>query len=97
MATVSELSMRQAEALKMQQDVRGQESVLEQAYLRMEQGEAPTEEAARDWERMIRDEKRRLDDAELRRMVRNIHFLLPTPLLLMQPKVHPSLITLSML
>ncbi|XP_072026353.1 coiled-coil domain-containing protein 146-like [Amphiura filiformis] len=68
MAAVSELSMRQAEALKMQQDVRGQESTLEQAYLRMEQGEAPTEEAARDWERMVRDERRRLDDAELRRM-----------------------------
>ena len=69
MATVSELSMRQAEALNMQQNVRGQEATLEQAYLRMEQGEAPTEEAARDWERMVRDEKRRADDMENRRLV----------------------------
>ena len=69
MASVSELSMRQAEALRMQQDSREQESYLEQAYLRMEQGEAPSEEAARNWERMLRDERRRADDVHIRQMV----------------------------
>lgn len=69
MATVSELSMRQAEALKHQQEVRQQESFLEQAYLRMEQGEAPSEEAAKEWERMMRDEQRKKRETEERRMV----------------------------
>ncbi|XP_071815869.1 coiled-coil domain-containing protein 146-like [Apostichopus japonicus] len=69
MATVSELSMRQAEALKHQQEVRQQESALEQAYLRMEQGEAPSEEAAREWERLIRDELRKKSETEERRMM----------------------------
>ncbi|XP_038067979.1 coiled-coil domain-containing protein 146-like [Patiria miniata] len=68
MAAVSELSMQQAAALGLQQRVRSQEAELDQAYLRMEQGEAPSEEAARTWERMVRDENRRKDDATMRKM-----------------------------
>ncbi|PIK60071.1 putative coiled-coil domain-containing protein [Apostichopus japonicus] len=50
-------------------EVRQQESALEQAYLRMEQGEAPSEEAAREWERLIRDELRKKSETEERRMM----------------------------
>lgn len=79
MATVSELSMRQAEALKHQQEVRQQESALEQAYLRMEQGEAPSEEVAREWERLIRDELRKKSETEERRMVNSSFLLIFSP------------------
>lgn len=59
MALVSELSMNQATAMKLQQEVKGKEQELEQCYVRMERGEAPSEEAEREWYRMIRDEDRR--------------------------------------
>ena len=59
MALVSELSMNQAEAMKLQQEVKGKEQELEQSYVRMERGEAPNEEAEREWLRMVRDEVRR--------------------------------------
>lgn len=59
MALVSELSMNQAEAMKLQQEVKGKEQELEQSYVRMERGEAPNEEADREWLRMVRDEARR--------------------------------------
>ena len=59
MALVSELSMNQAAAMKLQRDVKGKEQELEQSYVRMERGEAPNEEAEREWLRMVRDEARR--------------------------------------
>eukprot|EP00058_Branchiostoma_floridae_P017304 XP_002602792.1 hypothetical protein BRAFLDRAFT_281931 [Branchiostoma floridae] len=68
MAKVSELSMIQAEALKLQQDVREKEQTLEQAYIRMEQGEAPTEEAAMEWEKLLRTEGRRQLESQEKRM-----------------------------
>lgn len=58
MALVSELSMNQAAAMKLQQEVKSKEQELEQCYVRMEKGEAPNEEAEREWLRMIRDEAR---------------------------------------
>ena len=70
MASVSELSMTQAEAVNLQQQVRTKEGELDQAYLRMEQGEAPSQEAARTWERMVRDENRRREDTTMKQMVR---------------------------
>lgn len=59
MALVSELSMNQAAAMKLQQEVKGKEQELEQCYVRMERGKAPCEEAEREWLRMVRDEERR--------------------------------------
>ena len=59
MALVSELSMNQAAAMKLQQQVKSKEQELEQCYVRMERGEAPNEEAEKEWLRMIRDEARR--------------------------------------
>ena len=57
MALVSELSINQAEAMKLQQEVKGEEQELEQSYVRMERGEAANEEAEREWLRMVRDEQ----------------------------------------
>ncbi|XP_071960472.1 coiled-coil domain-containing protein 146-like [Antedon mediterranea] len=69
MARVSELSMTQAESLKLQQEVRDKETSLEQAYIRMQRGEAPTNEAAKEWERMINDENRRIEDKHNRQAI----------------------------
>ena len=72
MAIVSELSMNQAQAMKLQQEVRGHEQDLEQAYVRMERGEAPSEEAEREWLRMVRDEIRRSQETNERKEVSRV-------------------------
>ncbi|EDO49671.1 predicted protein [Nematostella vectensis] len=79
MAMVSELSMNQANALKLQQVVKGKEQEVEQAYIRMERGEAPSEEAEREWQRMIRDEERReVDNIQaMQREEEEEHYRLP--------------------
>ncbi|XP_046358151.2 coiled-coil domain-containing protein 146-like isoform X1 [Haliotis rufescens] len=64
MALVSELSMNQANAMKLQQDLRGRETELEQSYMRMEKGDPPSEECEREWLRMVRDEMRRMQDKD---------------------------------
>lgn len=55
MATVSELSMYQATALKLEQEKAEREKLLEDATYKLEHGEAPTEEAVHDWYRLERD------------------------------------------
>ncbi|PFX31256.1 coiled-coil domain-containing protein 146-like [Stylophora pistillata] len=79
MALVSELSMNQATALKLQQEVKGKEQELEQCYVRMERGEAPSEEAEREWVRMVRDEERRTKELleKKEREEEEEHYLLP--------------------
>jgi methyltransferase-like protein len=74
MAMVSELSMNQANAMKLQQTVKGQEQQLERAYLRMERGEAPTEDAEREWFRIIREEQQRQLEKEETQQVRTKDF-----------------------
>ncbi len=69
MALVSELSMNQANAMKLQQELRMKEANLEQCYMRMEKGEAPSEEADREWLKLIRDEMRRINDIDERKNV----------------------------
>ena len=64
MAYVSELSMHQANALKLQQVVKEREAELEQCYMRMEKGEAPNDTMEREWLRSLRDEERRRQDGE---------------------------------
>jgi len=56
MSLVSELSMKQAEAMKLQQTVRTMEGEVTQSYTKLEQGEAPSEEARLEWERQVRKE-----------------------------------------
>ena len=45
------------------------EAELEQCYLRMEKGEAPSQEIDVEWQRMVRDALRRIEDGENRRTV----------------------------
>ncbi|ELU12496.1 hypothetical protein CAPTEDRAFT_228195 [Capitella teleta] len=69
MAIVSELSMHQGNALRLQQEVKEKEAELEQCYMRMEKGEAPNDEIERDWQRHVRDEMRKMNEKNMARMV----------------------------
>lgn len=69
MAMVSEVSMNQANALKLQQSLKEKEGELEQCYIRMEKGEPPSEEIERDWLKILRDEERRLQEHEEKRLI----------------------------
>ena len=69
MAMVSELSMNQANALKLQQNLKEKEGDLEQCYIRMEKGEPPSDEIEQEWLRVLRDDDRRMKDKEEIRMV----------------------------
>lgn len=69
MATVSELSMAQAQALSLQEDVKTKELELEQAYIRMDKGEPPSEEIEREWMKMIINEEKRKQDKSMQKSV----------------------------
>lgn len=69
MAMVSEVSMNQANAMKLQQSLKEKESELEQCYIRMEKGEPPSEEIERDWLKFLRDEERKAYEYEEKRLV----------------------------
>lgn len=56
MALIAELSMQQAASMQLQQTVYDRTRELEDAMERLQRGEAPTEEALRDWEREVRRE-----------------------------------------
>lgn len=62
LATVSELSMFQSKALKLQTEKEEKEQLLEQAVQRMENGMAPTDAADSEWEKKVRDQQRRQQD-----------------------------------
>jgi len=66
LATVSELSMFQSKALKLQQEKEEKEAVLESAMLNLEQGLAPTADADQQFARMQRNEMRKQSDNEER-------------------------------
>lgn len=55
MATVSELSMYQATALKLEQEKAERDKLLEEASYKLENDEPPTEDAVHDWYRLERD------------------------------------------
>lgn len=57
MATVSELSMFQAAALKLEADRQALEATVQTAAARLERGEPPTEEMEAEWLRMERQER----------------------------------------
>jgi len=59
MACVSELSMYQATALKFESEKKDKEELLEEAQSRLERGEAPTEAAEREWQRICREQELR--------------------------------------
>jgi len=64
MAMVSELSMNQAMALKLNQESKFKTAELEKCYMRMERGEPPSDEIEYEWLRILRKEVRRMKDLE---------------------------------
>jgi exonuclease VII small subunit len=64
LATVSELSMFQSKALKLQQEKEEKEQTLESAVQRLENGMAPTDSADAEWEKKVRDSARREQDRQ---------------------------------
>ena len=67
LATVSELSMFQSKALKLQQEKEEKDQVLEQALTNLDAGQPPTEDSDMEWERMERNSQRRRQEGEERR------------------------------
>jgi chromosome segregation ATPase len=63
MATVSELSMYQATAMKLQQEKHDREVEIEDATWRVENHEAPSEDAEHEWYRLERERVRRQEEA----------------------------------
>ncbi|KAM8972110.1 coiled-coil domain-containing protein 146 [Pelodytes ibericus] len=59
MSVIAELSMQQANCIKLQQEARAKEKLIETCYTRMEQGLPPSEEIEQEWKRMVRDARRR--------------------------------------
>ena len=64
MATVSELSMYQATAMKLQQTKHDRDMELEDARWRLQQGQAPTEAAEHAWYRAERERLRKIESAQ---------------------------------
>ena len=68
MATVSELSMYQATAMKLQQEKHELELEVQDATWRVEHGQAPSSEAEAEWERMVLEDERRRETRAARAM-----------------------------
>ncbi|XP_067915346.1 coiled-coil domain-containing protein 146 isoform X3 [Heterodontus francisci] len=66
MAVVSELSMQQANAMQLQQDVRDKQQFLELCHQRMEQGMAPSEEFESEWLKIVHREIRHKREIEMK-------------------------------
>lgn len=64
-ALVSELSMYQWKSLQLEQEALDLRTELEDATIRLEAGEPPTQEAADEWERLLRTERSRELEATL--------------------------------
>lgn len=62
MATVSELSIFQVTAQKLQKEKEEYETIVESAYSRLEEGLPPTEDCETELERMLRDERMRAEE-----------------------------------
>uniref|UniRef100_A0A3B1ILD9 Coiled-coil domain containing 146 n=1 Tax=Astyanax mexicanus TaxID=7994 RepID=A0A3B1ILD9_ASTMX len=73
-AAAAELAMEKAQALHLQQDLREKELQLDLCHTRLEQGLPPSESIEEEWQRCLRDQRRRQADAEKRARVSfNIH------------------------
>jgi len=64
MATVSELSMYQATAMKLQQEKHELELEVQDAQWRVDQGQPPNEDVELEWERLVREQEYRRAAAE---------------------------------
>ena len=70
MAVVAELSMRQASAMSLQQEVREGELQLDSCQRRLAQGLPPSPELEDQWQKMLREQERRHDASQDRERVR---------------------------
>jgi hypothetical protein len=77
LATVSELSMFQSKALKLQEEKKIKENVLDDADIRIKQGMPPTDSAEEEWARMERNRARAEQDREERKQRKLIEQQLP--------------------
>ncbi|XP_037616680.1 coiled-coil domain-containing protein 146 isoform X4 [Sebastes umbrosus] len=66
MAVSAELSMKQAAALSLQQEMKEKELQMDRCQRQLEQGLPPCPEMEKEWRRMLRDKKRRQRDKEER-------------------------------
>ncbi|CAI8004032.1 Coiled-coil domain-containing protein 146 [Geodia barretti] len=57
MALVSELTMQQANALRLRQEVSEREGSVERAYMRLEAGQPPDEATEQQWQQLLREEQ----------------------------------------
>lgn len=70
MAVVAELSMRKAECMGLQQEMKEKELQLDLCQKHVEQGLPPSDSIENEWLRHLQDQHRRLADAERKAMVR---------------------------
>ncbi|CAI9532789.1 unnamed protein product, partial [Staurois parvus] len=69
MSQIAELSMQQANCIKLQQEVRDKEKFVETCHARMEQGLPPSGEIKQEWKRLVREERiRQLEREEKTRI-----------------------------
>lgn len=81
LATVSELSMFQSKALKMQQEKDEKERIIEEAMQRLQQGMPPTDTADSEWEKIERKRAREVQDREERIQRKILEQQLPNTLI----------------
>jgi len=67
MAMVSELSMNQANSIKLEQDVKSKETLLEQCYARMERGQPPSDDIEGEWLNNLKKEVTRIQATQERK------------------------------
>ncbi|KAG7455838.1 hypothetical protein MATL_G00245200 [Megalops atlanticus] len=66
MSVVSELSMEQAKAMTLQQEVKEKEATLDSCQRRLEQGMPPSEDMELEWQQTLKNEQRQQADAQER-------------------------------
>jgi hypothetical protein len=69
MACLSELSMQQAQSIKLSQERNEKDALLQDAYRRMEQGMPPSDACEVEWQRMMTVDDRRKKDKDVAKQV----------------------------
>ena len=59
LATVAELSMYQASAMKLENEKQERDKILQEAQERMASGKPPTDDAEEEWRRKVRQEEQK--------------------------------------
>jgi hypothetical protein len=77
LATVSELSMFQSKALKLQQEKEEKETILDEAQRRLENGLPPTDTCDREWDRLEKNRVRAIQESEERLQRKMLEHQLP--------------------